>query len=193
MSTFTDAEIDTLYIHYRILNSLDAFTDTLDLSTVNQTLRSNRTSLRFKQFALQVEDITTETFIGQTFTIALGPVEQARNVSTVIDQNALITDDDIFDSHKEQTTTEATATLQLHPMLFEDCITSETNESSRKALSQRLSYSVFLSDAFFLPQNRTLNKVGSIIIGARVRCQLTDETVPIQSSFLTLEVVRCVL
>ena len=184
----------------RILTSLETFLDNLDLNTVNQTSGSNSTALTFETFALQIEDVNINTFNGQTFTVALGPVEQARNVSSAIDQRALITEDSEGDSTRNKgasirNSTEATAALQVQPMFFRDCISSETNTSSPAALRQRLSYSVFLTDALFLPANRSLNKVGSIVVAARTSCLLENETIlsiPIQSSFQILETVRLI-
>ena len=178
--------------------SLETFLDNLDLSTVNQTSSSNRTALTFETFALQVEDVNTDTFNGQTFTVALGLVEQARNVSNAIDQRALIIETGEGSSRNKRAvdgnnTEAATATLQVQPMFFGDCVSSKTNTSSSSSSRQRLSYSVFLTDALFLPVNRTINKVGSIVVAARTSCLLENETVlsvPIQSSFQILETVR---
>ena len=187
----------TLSVSNRILASLESFLDKLDLNTVNQTSGSNRTVLNLNTFALQVQEISPDTFKGQTFTIALGPVEQARNVSNVIEQKALITEDGEVDNINEQEniSTEATATLQLHPMLFKNCTNSETNTSTTFAFRQRLSYLVFLTDSLFFPTNSTLNRVGSILVGVRSNCQLENETLfsmPIQSSFQIIETVRLI-
>ena len=141
-----------------------------------------------------------DTFNGQIFTVDLGPVEQARNVSESIDKRALITVDGEVDSTVNNGNTvrnisEATATLKLPPLLFRNCINSQMNMSTQTASRQRLSYSVFLTDALFLPVNRTLNKVGSIVVGARASCQLDNEaasSVPIQTSFQILKMVRWV-
>ena len=173
---------------------METFLDKLDLSTVNQTSGSNRTVLNQNTFALQVEEIKADTFMGQTFSVALGRVEQARNVSTVIQQRVLITEDGVMDSIKNST--EATATLQLHPTLFRNCTNSESNMSSTYAYRQRLSYLVFLTDALFLPTNPTLYRVGSIVVGVRSNCQLENETLfsmPIQSRFQILETVRLII
>ena len=169
---------------------METFLDNLDLNTVNQTSHRNRTTLTFKTFALQIEEIDTDAFNNQTFTVALGPVEQARNGSNSIDQRALITEDGELDNARNKG--EATASLKLPPMLFRDCVSSETNTSSPTASRQRLSYSVFLTNALFLPMNRTLNKVGSIVVAARTSCHLDNKsmmTVPIQSSFQILKTV----
>ena len=141
-------------------------------------------------FALQIKEIDTDVFNNQTFTVALGPVEQARNGSNSIDQRALITEDGEVDN--EMNRGEATASLQLPSSLFRDCTISEPNTSSPAASRQRLSYSVFLTDALFLPVNRTLNKVGSIVVAARTSCHLDNKsvvTVPIQSSFQIIKTV----
>ena len=172
----------------RLLTSLETFLDNLDLSTVNQTSGSNRTVLSFKTFALQVEEINPDTFNGQTFTIALGSFEQARKFSNVIDLSVLVTVDGVVDGELRKVNRNSTATLQLNPMLFRSCIGSDTNTSSPQAVRLRLSYSVFLTDSLFLPANRTLNKVGSIVVAVRTKCQLENDSeamppVSIQSSF----------
>ena len=189
----------------RILASLNTFLDNVDLKTDNQSsLGTNRTTFSYKTFALQVEDINPKTFAGQTFTVALGTVEQARNASDGINSRALITEDGVVGSRRKRrnsdsNTGEATATLRLHPELFEHCFNSSLNTSSPQNVRQRLSYSVFLSDALFLPANRTSNMVGSIVVGARAICQHanntvlsehTNETRLTQSSFQTIETVR---
>ena len=177
---------------------METFLDKLDLNTVNKTSNKNRATLTFRTFALQLEEIDTNAFNGQKFTVSLGTVERARNISNNIDQRALITEDGEVDSAMNNGNTvrnisEATATLRLPPLLFRNCINSETNTSSPTASRQRLSYSVFLTDALFLPANRTLNKVVSLVVAARTSCQLenkTEVTLPIQSSFQILETVR---
>ena len=76
----------------------------------------------------------------------------------------------------------STASVHLNPSLFEDCLT--TNGT---LLTQRLSYSVFLSDVLFLPENRSTNQVGSIVVAARLACLQTNKTmlsVPVRTSFL---------
>ena len=169
---------------------METFLDNLDLNTVNQTSNRNHTTLIFRTFALQIEEIDTDAFRSQTFTVALGPVEQARNGSKSFDQSALITEDGEADS--EMNKGEVTASVQLPSSLFRDCIDSETNTSSPTSSRQRLSYSVFLTDALFLPMNRTLNKVGSIVVAARTSCHLDNKsvvTVPIQSSFQIIKTV----
>ena len=185
------------FVQNRILTSLETFLDNLDLDIVNKTWNRNRATLTFRTFALQLEEIDTNAFNGQKFTVSLGTVERARNISNNIDQRALITEDGEVDSamnngNAVRNISEATATLRLPPLLFRNCINSETNTSLSMASRQRLSYSVFLTDALFLPANRTLNKVVSLVVGARTSCQLenkTEVTLPIQSSFQILETV----
>ena len=170
---------------------METFLDNLDLDSVEQTSDRNRKTLTFKTFALQIEEIDTDAFNNQTFTVALGPVEQARNGSNSIDQRALITKDGEMDSARNKR--EATASMKLPPLLLRGCIDPETNTSSPTSSRQRLSYSVFLTDALFLPMNRTLNKVGSIVVAARTSCKLDNKsvvTVPIQSSFKIIKTVR---
>ena len=164
--------------NYRILTSIETFLDNLDLSTVNQTSDSNCTILNLRTFALQVEEFNPNTFNGQTFKIVLGPVEEARNFSNTIDQRVLVTVDGVVGSKLGKINRNSTATLQLHPTLFRSCSNSDMNISSPQVVGLRLSYSVFLTDALFLPENRTLEKVGSIVVAVRTKCQLKNEAMP---------------
>ena len=119
----------------------------------------NQTVLSFETFAMTVQDLDPDSFQGQTFVVDLGPVEEAVNNTGVIDQDALMTANDYtadnrsdIDSLSEDTEN-STASLRLSPLILKECPT--TNRSLR----QRLSYSVFLSDVLFLPENRSTNQV----------------------------------
>ena len=167
---------------YRILASLETFVVNLNTSTVFRNSTSNRTVLSFETFAITVQDLDPDSFQGQTFAVDLGPVEEAIKNTGVIDQYALMTtnaDNRSKIDFLSEDTENSTASLRLSPSLFEKCPTI-----NRTSLWQRLSYSVFLSDVLFLPENRSTNQVGSIVVAARLACLQTNKTVPIRTSFL---------
>ncbi|XP_064387511.1 uncharacterized protein LOC135335851 isoform X2 [Halichondria panicea] len=171
----------------RILASLETFLDNLNTSTVSTNSTSNQTVFSFEKFAITVQDLDPDSFQGQTFVVDLGPVEEAVNNTGVIDQDALMTANDYTADNRSDTdslsedTDNSTASLRLSPLILEECPT--TNLSLR----HRLSYSVFLSDVLFLPENRSTNQVGSIVVAARLACLQTNKTVltvPVRTSFL---------
>ena len=148
-----------------------------------------------------MQEVDPNSFNGQTFIVNLGSVEQAMNSSGVIEQESLVTIDaapnDISGRRRRTTglsqndTVESTASLQLTPRVFENCASNESSNSS-SVVSQRLSYSVFVSDVLFFPENRTLNQVGSIVVSVRLRCQLANKTtlvVPVKSTFRVSQMV----
>ncbi len=175
---------------HRILASVETFLDNLNTSTVSNST-SNQTVLSFETFAMTVQDLDPDSFQGQTFVVDLGPVDEEMNNTGVIDQDALMTfndgNGDTSDNRSEtgspnKDAENSTASVHLNPSLFEDCLT--TNGT---LLMQRLSYSVFLSDVLFLPENRSTNQVGSIVVAARLACLQTNKTmlsVPVRTSFL---------
>ncbi len=148
-----------------------------------------------------MQEVDPNSFNGQTFIVNLGSVEQAMNSSGVIEQESLVTIDaapnDISGRRRrtaglsQNDTVESTASLQLTPRVFENCASNESSNSS-SVVSQRLSYSVFVSDVLFFPENRTLNEVGSIVVSVRLRCQLANKTtlvVPVKSTFRVSQMV----
>ena len=195
---------------YRILESLGTFLDKLNLSSSVQNTSDNVTIFSFNTFALQVQDINPAKFNGQDFLVFLGTVEQAMNITLGFEEDSLVTVNDASDTgasgdgDADLVTSESdmqedtTATIQLPSTVFDDlenCTDSEDNALSVSSSSslQRLSYSVFLSDVLFQPENRTRYKVGSIVVSARIRCALTGNkslSLPIRTNFLTSEGVR---
>ena len=173
-----------------------------------QNTSDNITVFSFNTFALQVQDINPEKFNGQDFLVFLGTVEQAMNITLGFEEDSLVTVNDASDTgasgdgDADLVTSESdmqedtTATIQLPSTVFDDlenCTGSEDNGLSVSSSLQRLSYSVFLSDVLFQPENRTRYKVGSIVVSARIRCALTGNkslSLPIRTNFLTSEGVR---
>lgn len=180
----------------RILNSLGIFLDTVDLAFDNTT--DNITTLAFNTYAVQIQEVDPNNFAGQTFAVNLGSVEQAMNISGAIAQEALVTLDGVSvndNRRKRQSTNRdvenATASVQLTSDIFDNCVTNESSEVSI-VVSQRLSYSVFVSDILFQTENESSIAVGSIVVAVRLRCQLANETMlsmPVRSTFQVAEMV----
>ena len=161
---------------------MKTFLDNLDLDSVSHNSSHVRTVFAFNTFAIQVEDLNVDIFNGQTFIAALGPIEQALNISDRISQNALITVDGAAKNFNM-----ATGSLHLSLKFFDELVNKSEVESEA---IQRLSHSIFLSDAFFNFENRTL---GSIIVAARTRYQLVNKamvSVPVRTSFQVIDTVR---
>ncbi len=167
----------TLYVCFRLLESLEKFLDRVEIS--NST--TNQTVFAFKTFALQVQTVDPAEYQGQTFRVNLGSVEESVRLEQNIEQRDLVTSDMVMDA-----VTGATASIQLPEDLLE-CLNSSTCNSTStnfNATAHRLSYSVFLLDTLFQNVNQSHLKIGSIIVAARLRD--TDNTVqstPVQTTF----------
>ncbi|XP_064387798.1 adhesion G-protein coupled receptor G6-like isoform X1 [Halichondria panicea] len=159
----------------RILASLDSFLDNLNISTVSRNSTSNRTVFSFETFAITVQDVYPGSFQGQAFVVDLGPVEEAIKNTGVIDQDALKCNGGKGNTADKN----STASLHLSSSILED-----HPATNRTSLTQRLSYSVFLSGVLFLPENRSTDQVGSIVVAARLACLQTNKTVPVRTNFL---------
>ena len=134
----------------RLLDILTNFT--------NNLIITNSTSATFtrKTYALQVNDIDTSSFQGQTLSVDLGSVQEAMSISSSIHKEAIQT---ISRSKAYQN---KTASVQVPASLFRDF-----GQSSEQ---QRLSYSVFVRDTLFQSsdENQSNLIVGSIIVAVRV-------------------------
>ena len=179
--------MNRILVYHRILQSLGSFLDNVDISTLTTNSTDNVTVFSYTTFSLQVQQIDASNFKGQTFIVALGSYEHATNRSEQINQENLITADAILnntDSHFLNYTKDATASIQLLPSLSEELLRCSDRGNSSNQF-QRLSYSVFLSDSFFQPRNRSQFKVTSIILAPRFHCTLENLSVPIQTTFQT--------
>ena len=134
----------------------------MDVDTSNTT--ANTSMFSFRTFALQVQNIDSSSFKGQTFNVDLGSVEEAMNITGTIEDSALITLEDVMDVLNN-----ATAAIQISEQLLEQCTLGEK--------TQRLSYSVFLFDTFFRSQDPNLT-IGSLIVAARLKCGVNG-TLPV--------------
>ena len=104
-----------------------------------------------ESYAILVEDIDTDSFIGETLTVDLGSVEDAFKQGNKIEESVL---------NKEERTNSFlnktfTATVRVPQSVFKD----DTDQK------QRLSYLVFVRGSLFLDQNASQQ---SIIVGVRV-------------------------
>ena len=111
------------------------------------------------------QTIDLSSFKGQVFIIDLGSVEEAMKITGSIDDNALITLESTIDVFKN-----ATASIYISEELLEHCF-NDVEENVHQ-----LSYTVFLSDAFFQTPNSS-KKIGSLIVTARVNCS-ENNTLP---------------
>ena len=127
--------------------SLADFTDRVNLSNTS-------TILTRESYAILIEEIDTDSFIGETLTVDLGSVEDAFKQENKIEESALNKEEGTNSSLKER----FTATVQVSQSIFND---DKLNMDKK----QRLSYSVFVRGSLFLNQNALQQ---SIIVGVRV-------------------------
>ena len=157
----------------RILNSLGRFQDEIVLSK-NVTAPIVYAQ---KSFALQIQDVTTESFEGEAFNVDLGSFKEAIRLNTSIPQEALQTAMAVLAN--------VTASISLPPSLLSDL--QGGKEVSRDDAVQRLSYSVFLTDTLFQSPNQTAMNlsIGTIIIALRLRNVTVNQTLtmPINTTF----------
>ena len=118
--------------------------------TTNTNSTDNREIYALDNFAIQVQDVDRDSFVGETFSIDLGTVQEAISISE-IDQTRLIT--------MMNALADATASLQVPATIFD----SNRQTGGPK---QRLSYGLFLSDALFQTEEIASGRfvVGSLII-----------------------------
>ena len=157
----------------RILNSLGRFQDEIVLSeNVTAPIVYAR-----KSFALQIQDVTTHSFDGETFNVDLGSFEEALYLNTSIPEKALQSAMEVLAN--------VTASISLPPSLLSDLQGGEN--IYRDEAVQRLSYSVFLTDALFQSPNQTASNlsIGTIIVALRLKNVTVNQTltIPINTTF----------
>ncbi len=142
---------------------------------VNRTTNSTKSKVfAFETFALQVQELDPEEYIGQIFNVNLGSLEKARKDNQTIQQAALVTSE--LDSAKQDDEgvanglADSTASLQLPEDLLDLCSSMTSNSTSAVPQSSRLSYSVFKSDILFQNLNQSHLSIGSIIIAVQLKC-----------------------
>ena len=145
--------------YFRLLESLQSFLDEVEIS--NSTM--NQTVFAFKTFALQVQTLDSAEYQGQTFSVDLGSVEEALKLEQKIDRHDLITSDMVMGA-----VTDATASIELAENLLECRNSSMCNLTSTNATTNRLSYSVFLLDTLFQSVSQSHQKIGSVIVAAKL-------------------------
>ena len=157
----------------RLIDSLTSFTDNL--------MFTNTTTATFtrKTYALQLHDVDTSNFQGQTLSIDLGSVQEAMSISSNIREEAIdtIEGNKVFLNNR-------TASVQVPASVFRDL--------SQNDVQQRLSYAVFVRDTLFQSsdENQSNLTVGSIIVAVRVNGSTASGNLstPINVTFQASEV-----
>ena len=157
----------------RLIDSLTSFTDNL--------MFTNTTTATFtrKTYALQLHDIDTSNFQGQTLSVDLGSVQEAMRSTSNIQEEAIQTigwNEVLLDNR--------TASVQVPSSVFRDFGQSSGH--------QRLSYSVFVRDTLFQSSDKNQSNltVGSIIVAVRVNGSTASGNLstPINVTFQASEV-----
>ena len=157
----------------RLIDSLTSFTDNL--------IFTNTTTATFtrKTYALQLHDIDTSNFQGQTLSVDLGSVQEAMRSTSNIQEEAIQTIEG-----NEVLLDNRTASVQVPSSVFRDFGQSSGH--------QRLSYSVFVRDTLFQSsdENQSNLTVGSIIVAVRVNGSTASGNLstPINVTFQASEV-----
>ena len=147
-----------------MLESLTRFINELEIESDTSNVSSNITV--YQTFAFQLQTIDLSSFQGQVFSINLGSVEEAKNFTRSNDDNAFKISESTTNVFKN-----ATASIYISEELLEQCF------DNAKENFTRLSYTVFLSDAFFQTINSS-KEIGSIIVRATVNCS-GNNTLPV--------------
>lgn len=138
----------------------------------------------FDTYALQLQDITPDSFKGQTFSVDLGSVQEAMTNKDGIKSNSLRTSEMIM-----RVLDNSTAAVQLPENFLSDTPECTTGQSGR---AERLSYSVFLTDILFQTRNENASDIGSVIVSTRLSCARNRSlSTPIITHFRTSEEVCC--
>lgn len=169
---------------FRVLESLERFQDSVILSENDTT---NQTTFSRETFAIQIQNIDPKTYRGHSFSVDLGSVEDALNITEQIPEESLIT---------SETLMEALTTATASVLLPEDLLNNENSCNNETSLAfastpRRLSHSLFLSDVLFQSEEQNQLMLGSIIISARTRCIGTNTTLnsPVTVNFRTNSMV----
>ena len=107
----------------------------------------------YNTFGLVVQDINQTSFMGQ-------------NVSITAKDGLHIDTGDLRDP-LEISADNFTAVIELPTDFFEKI---SERESTCNNISQRLSYSIFLTDILFQSQGQSERNVGSVIVAVRLKC-----------------------
>lgn len=164
-----------LHTSLRILGNLAVFSDSISAS------EDDMIQFALDTYALQLQNIDSSLFNGQTFTINLGSVEEALSMGNGL-RGTLKTSEMVMKILEN-----TTAAVQLPNNFFETM--QECNVGIKW---QRLSYFAFLTDVLFQSQNQSESgfHLGSIIVTIRLRCgeNLTVHN-PITAIFRTIDQV----
>lgn len=140
----------------RLLGVLSTFADNLQMST--RSLTFNQTS-----FAIIVENVDSNDFMGETLSLDLGLTDDTLNQDSAINSEAInVMLGTNFDF--SQLTEKNTAVVKLPQSFFEDI------GLNKMARSHRLSYFVFTQSSLFQSSdgNQTNLTLASVILSVRV-------------------------
>ena len=137
-----------LHFFYSILQSLEAFSENVD---VNFTDGDQPTFTR-KNFAIQLQQIDISKFVGESFNVDLGTVEEATKKSGNIDPRALVS--------LLSPLSNATGSLTVSNRVAERIDSNASN-------SGRLGYSVFVSSSLF-PTESVNTTVASVVLNLKL-------------------------
>ena len=162
-----------LYFPNRLQQSIREFANTVSIP-VNST--NNTLAFAFKNFALLLRDVNPKGFSGESFSVNLGPVEEAIRNSSGINEEALVT--------MMEPLYNATASAKLPDSLFD-------GKTTCVSPWQRIVYSVFLTNALFLTLDTDCENstIGSIILGVDVNNSVMNITGEMHLGFQQLRTV----
>ena len=165
-----------LYFPNRLLQSIREFANTVSIP-VNST--NNTLAFAFKNFALLLRDVNPKGFSGESFSVNLGPVEEAIRNSSGINEEALVT--------MMEPLYNATVSAKLPDSLFD-------GKTTYVSPWQRIVYSVFLTNALFLTLDTDCENstIGSIILGVDVNNSVTNISMSTGEMHLAFQQLRTV-
>ena len=136
---------------FRVIKSLGRFQTNFNLSVLNNN--GSKVFTR-KRFAMQIRDIYIETFRGEIFSVDLGSKENRNTSNIPVEALQIHNTVDILAN--------TTASITIPP----DFLTHLQPGVNQSMGSQRLSYSVFLTDILFQSPNQS---IGTVIIALRLK------------------------
>lgn len=150
--------IYSLYFSYRILNSLQYFSESLDI----RNFTSANVVFSLHTYALQLQDILTSQFRGEVFTVDLGSVSEAMNIEGNIPRNKIATSELTTNISRNLTTAAKI------PRSFVDEV--KECQNTPPSTTQRLSHFLFLTDVLFQSEVDNSSILASVILSSRLSC-----------------------
>lgn len=137
----------------RLFESLRRFVNMVPMpnNSTNDTL-----AFALNNFAILLQDVDPRNFSGEAFSVNLGPIQEAVNNTSRINEESLVT--------MMAPLPNATASAELPESLF------TTNTPGNPVPRRRVTFSVFLTNTLFLtPETDCTNStIGSVVLGIGV-------------------------